>query len=93
MTPRQELFASVTRAVCQASRPGWECGYPGCACDTSGEKEATAAIKALRDLPHTILDAARGSRMASGDAAVFWNNVIDLLLPLDGGGEDTGGQG
>lgn len=40
-----------------------------------------AAIRALRDPPHAVLDLARGNRMASGDALVFWNAMIDIASP------------
>lgn len=53
-------------------------------------ERADKVIRALRDLPHAVLDAARGNRMASGDAAVLWNNVIDHLTQTDGTGAGSG---
>jgi hypothetical protein len=47
-------------------------------------KLASAAIRSLRDAPHAVLDQARGSRLASGDAAVFWNAMIDAISPPEG---------
>lgn len=46
---------------------------------------ARAAIRTLRDPPHTLLDKARGTRLASGDALVFWNAMIDEIT----NGKDT----
>lgn len=42
---------------------------------------ARAVIRSLRDAPHSVLDQARGNRLASGDAAVFWNAMIDAISP------------
>lgn len=44
-------------------------------------EHVTNVMRALRDAPHFLLDHARGSRLASGDAALFWNAMVDAIAP------------
>lgn len=55
--------------------------YPLYHDDKTALEIARSVVRSLRDLPHEVLDLTRGS-LAPGDAAQFWNRVIDHIAPV-----------
>lgn len=83
-----EMEIAACREACDASPAigrAVPCLAPNCPCmmDTC-LPVVRAVVRSLRDAPHTVLDHARATRLASGDAAVFWNKMIDAISPPEG---------